>query len=546
MTTHSRPAIAILDFGSQYSQLIARRVRELQVFSELFPWDTPAEEILRHDPQGFILSGGPASVYDSGAPQIPAYVLESGLPVLGICYGMQALTYALGGQVAASSEREYGPAQLETTQANPLLGDQPQLVWMSHGDRIEALPPGFSILAQSDHSPAAAMGDLSSDLLRSAISPGSPSHPRRKRNLAPLCPRYLPGRARLDAHIHHPGKRRAHSPAGGQGAGAYPQSAVGSIRAWRLPWCSAPLATNWWRSLSIPGCCARAKPRQVQAALHENLGVELITVDAAERFLSRSAGGQRARTKTPDHRRAVYPHFRRTSAPTWPAPARRFLVQGTIYPDVVESSAPDRSQAQRIKTHHNVGGLPEDMQFELVEPLRYLFKDEVRAGWRSAWACRPSWSGGSLSRARAWQCAAWEKSPRSVWSACAPRMRSSPVSWRSADCCFSAAGSRPAPRGTAQAFAVLLPVQIGGRDGRSAHLPRGRSLARSHHRGFYDRRLGAFASTTCWRAWPTGSLTKCRASTGSFMTLPANPRRPLNGNKGRRGSRRSASAAWIG
>jgi len=152
-------AIAILDFGSQYTQLIARRVRELNVYSEIFPWDAPARRVMGINPKGFILSGGPSSVYEPGAPTLPVYVLESGLPVLGICYGMQLLTYALGGRVASSQEREYGPATIETVYPNLLIPDGSQPVWMSHGDRIEVLPSGFSRLAASSNSPFAAMGD---------------------------------------------------------------------------------------------------------------------------------------------------------------------------------------------------------------------------------------------------------------------------------------------------------------------------------------------------------------------------------------------------
>jgi GMP synthase (glutamine-hydrolysing) len=152
--------IAILDFGSQYAQLIARRVREVNVYCELFPWDAVPERVLALEPKGFILSGGPASVYDPGAPQIPSYILESGLPILGICYGMQALTHALGGKVASSTEREYGLAQLKTSLPNPLLPPGDQRVWMSHGDRIEKLPAGFIPLAETSNSPIAAIGDL--------------------------------------------------------------------------------------------------------------------------------------------------------------------------------------------------------------------------------------------------------------------------------------------------------------------------------------------------------------------------------------------------
>src|SRR4030043_8939 len=153
-------AIAILDFGSQYAQLIARRVREVHVYSELFPWNAPKEMVLSIKPKGFILSGGPASVYDVGAPSIPTYIFESRLPVLGICYGMQALTYALGGTVSGSTRREYGPSEVESIGTNPLLPEGKRLVWMSHGAAIEQTPHGFATLAISPNSPFAAIGDL--------------------------------------------------------------------------------------------------------------------------------------------------------------------------------------------------------------------------------------------------------------------------------------------------------------------------------------------------------------------------------------------------
>lgn len=378
MTTHRRPAIVILDFGSQYSQLIARRVREWQVFSELFAWDTPAEEILRHDPQGYILSGGPASVYASGAPQIPAYVLESGRPVLGICYGMQALAYALGGQVAASSEREYGPAQLETTQANPLLGDQPQLVWMSHGDRIEALPPGFSILAKSDHSPAAAMGDLRRNYYGLQFHPEVHHTPGGgeilRRFVLDVCqvhPDWTPTSI-IQETVERIRQQVGKAPVLSAVSGGVDSSVATAL-------VQRAVGEQLVAVFVDTGMLRQGEPRQVQAALHENLGIELITVNAAERFLSALQGVSEPEQK----RRIIGELFIRIfedqarQLGLLEAPGR-YLVQGTIYPDVVESSAPDRSQAQRIKTHHNVGGLPEKMHFELVEPLRYLFKDEVR------------------------------------------------------------------------------------------------------------------------------------------------------------------------
>ena len=152
-------SLAVLDFGSQYSQLIARRIREAHVYCELFPSDAAPEAVLALRPKGFVLSGGPASVYEPDAPRLPAYVLESNLPVLGICYGMQLMTHALGGRVAGSTEREYGPAEVEVLQPNPLLPSGRHPVWMSHGDRIEELPAGFEVLAASANSPCAAMID---------------------------------------------------------------------------------------------------------------------------------------------------------------------------------------------------------------------------------------------------------------------------------------------------------------------------------------------------------------------------------------------------
>jgi GMP synthase (glutamine-hydrolysing) len=367
--------IVILDFGSQYAQLIARRVRETHVYSELLPWNAEPGRALELKPKGFILSGGPASVYEAGAPQIPAYVLESGLPVLGICYGMQALTHTLGGRVAASAEREYGPAVLHPLLPNPLLPQASAPVWMSHGDRIEVLPPGFQALARSDNAPIAAMGDLQRGFFGVQFHPevrhtpgGSEILRRFVLDICAARPDWTPASIISDAVA------RVRQQVGGQAVLSAVSGGVDSSVATALV--NRAVGAQLVSVFVDTGLLRQDERARVQAALHEHLGVELVVVDAVETFLSALRGV----TDPEQKRRIIGELFIRT----FEQQARRlglprFLVQGTIYPDVVESSAPDRSQAARIKTHHNVGGLPTEMDFELVEPLRYLFKDEVRA-----------------------------------------------------------------------------------------------------------------------------------------------------------------------
>jgi GMP synthase (glutamine-hydrolysing) len=365
--------IAILDFGSQTSQLIARRLRETQVYCQLFPWDTPEVEVMALQPAGFVLSGGPASVYASGAPQLPNYVLASHKPVLGICYGMQALTQALGGKVAAAGRSEYGAASIHSLAANPLLIGTQQ-VWMSHGDRIERPPSGFVPMAASENAPVAAMADLDKNLF------GVQFHPEVQ---------HTPGGAEI--------LRRFAVEVCGVDPSWSPQNiveqSVDSIR--RQVGSSSVLAAisggvdsavaaalvhhavgDQLIALFVDNGLLRQGERlQVTQALQAGLGIELVVVDAAAEFLAALQGI----TEPEEKRRIIGERFIRLFEAQAKALGHpRFLLQGTIYPDVIESRAPERSQAQRIKTHHNVGGLPADMDFELVEPLRYLFKDEVR------------------------------------------------------------------------------------------------------------------------------------------------------------------------
>lgn len=367
-------SIAILDFGSQYAQLIARRVREAQVYCELFPWDESPEVVLAIHPKGFILSGGPASVYEGGAPQLPQFVLESGLPVLGICYGMQLLTHALGGLVSPATEREYGLAQLITLTSNPILAPGEQPVWMSHGDRIQRLPEGFIALARSDNSPFAAMGNLRRKYFGVQFHPEVSHTPGGaeilRRFVCDVCkaePEWKP------ESIVREIVERTRARVGGERVLAAVSGGVDSSVATALV--HQAVGDRLVAVFVDNGLLRQGEARQVIQAFRQSLGMELLTIDASRQFLKALEGV----TDPEEKRRRIGEVFIRVFEAQaeklgWP----RFLVQGTIYPDVVESRAPDRAKAARIKTHHNVGGLPTEMHFELIEPLRYLFKDEVR------------------------------------------------------------------------------------------------------------------------------------------------------------------------
>jgi GMP synthase (glutamine-hydrolysing) len=367
--------IVILDFGSQYSQLIARRVREAHVYSELLPHNSPADQVLDLTPRGFILSGGPASVYEPGAPQIPAYIFESGLPILGICYGMQALTHALGGVVAPSTEREYGLVQIEVDQLVDLLPGGEHPVWMSHGDRIETVPKGFQIIARSENSPIAAMGEPKTKRYGLQFHPEVEHTPIGREILrsfvVELCgaePTWEPTSI-IDQSIQTiRDKIGSHQVIAGVSGGVDSSVAAALVHRAIGDQLNCIFVNN--------GLLRFSEAETVVGAFSDVLGAKLGAVDATEVFLDALQGV----TDPEQKRRVIGEQFIRV----FEEQAKRlgdacFLVQGTIYPDVVESSGPDRQAAARIKTHHNVGGLPEDLSFELVEPLRYLFKDEVRA-----------------------------------------------------------------------------------------------------------------------------------------------------------------------
>ncbi len=367
-------AIAILDFGSQYAQLIVRRIRQLKIYSELFGFDASQDRVMALDPRGFILSGGPASVYERGAPQIPEYILESGLPILGICYGMQALTHALGGIVARSDRREYGPSQIEVGESGDLLSIGSHPVWMSHGDRIESTPPGFRSMAKSEHSPIAAMADPASRRYGLQFHPEVRHTPGGleilRRFAVEICgatQRWVP-ESMIKVAVD-----QIHGQVGDGNALAAVSGGVDSSVAAALA--HRALGERLHAIFVDTGLLRQGERQSVEDALGPLLGTQLRSIDAGKQFLKQLTGVIDPEAK----RRAIGEQFIRTFE-RWSEQLGdfRFLVQGTIYPDVVESSGPERQRAARIKTHHNVGGLPTELGFELVEPLRYLFKDEVR------------------------------------------------------------------------------------------------------------------------------------------------------------------------
>jgi len=371
-----REAVIVIDFGSQYSLLIARRVRECQVYCELVSHEAPWEKIAPLNPRGFILSGGPRSVYEPNAPLAPSYIYESGLPVLGICYGMGVIARQLGGRVAPGTKREYGHAVLHLSNLDsPLFADLPEStpVWMSHGDRIEELPPGFTAIAYTENSPVAVMGN-GDGIFGLQFHPEVVHTPEGKTILRNFVRRVCgcKGNWTIGSFINDSLARIRES----VGDGKVICALSGGVD-------SAVVATLIHRAIGDQLTCIfvnngllrREEVERTLKVFRENLGMNIRYVDASERFLSRLKGVIDPEIK----RKAIGEEFIHVfEEEAKKAGKVDFLAQGTLYPDVIESVSSVSNVSAKIKTHHNVGGLPARMTLKLLEPLRYLFKDEVR------------------------------------------------------------------------------------------------------------------------------------------------------------------------
>ena len=381
--------VAILDFGSQFAQLIARRVRELNVYSELLPFDTTMAELERRGVRAIILSGGPNSVYDEGAPHPDSAIWSGRIPVLGICYGAQLMAVGLGGDVLPTNRREYGPASVTITDDDGLFTgiEREQPVWMSHGDSITRLPQGFHGTAQTDSSPYAGFVDPTRNLHAIQFHPEvvhTPAGRQVLRNfvvgIAGITQSWTPSNF-IDSTVNDIRDRvDPHARAAGTDGNVICALSGGVDSAVAAALVHRAVGDRLTCIYVDHGLMRKKESELLRVTFEQNLGMKLIMVDARERFLKRLAGVEDPEQK----RRIIGDEFIRVfeeeaAKLKSTGGSIDFLTQGTLYPDVIESTTPETKTAQKIKTHHNVGGLPADLTFQLIEPLRYLFKDEVRA-----------------------------------------------------------------------------------------------------------------------------------------------------------------------
>jgi len=374
--------VLVVDFGAQYAQLIARRVREANIYSEIVPHTITAQEIKEKSPAAIILSGGPSSVYEQGSPQLDSEILSLGIPTLGICYGFQVLAHTLGGKVDQTGKREYGATDLEVSQGGTLLGNQPkvQICWMSHGDQVVAAPAGFDVLASTKTTPVAAFESKEKKIFGVQWHPEVKHSPEGQKVLtnflyegAGLKPTWNSGNVisdQIEKIREQVGDARVIC-----GLSGGVDSAVAAALVHKA------VGDQLVAVFVDHGLLRKGEREQVERDYVAATGIRLVTVDAEETFLNALKGVSDPEQKRKIIGREFIRTFEQAEAQLI-AEAKadnrpiKFLVQGTLYPDVVESGG---GVTAGIKSHHNVGGLPDDMQFELVEPLRTLFKDEVRA-----------------------------------------------------------------------------------------------------------------------------------------------------------------------
>jgi len=369
--------IVILDYGSQYTQLIARRIREMEVYSEIVSCTVTAEELAREKPAGVILSGGPNSVFEEGAPTVDRAIFDMGVPVLGVCYGMQLMSHVLGGKVVPGTAREYGKMPIEIKPGNPLFKDVPATVtvWMSHGDRVAEIPASFEPSAVSATCPYAAMYDEAHRFYGLQFHPEVVHTAYGREILANFVFGICGCKAdwKLTAWVDDTVARLKATLGNDEvvlGLSGGVDSSVAAVLLHRA------IGTRLHCIFVDNGLLRWHEAEQVEEMFHQNLGLDLTTVRAGDRFFAALKGLDEPEAK----RKAIG----RVFIDVFAEEARRFkhcryLGQGTIYPDVIESKSPRKGPSQTIKSHHNVGGLPPDLKFELVEPLKELFKDEVRA-----------------------------------------------------------------------------------------------------------------------------------------------------------------------
>ncbi|EGV31156.1 GMP synthase (glutamine-hydrolyzing) [Thiorhodococcus drewsii AZ1] len=376
--------ILILDFGSQYTQLIARRIREAGVYCELHPYDVDADTIRAFDPNGVILSGGPQSVHEAETPRAEPCVFELGVPVLGICYGLQTMSAQLGGTVIPSTHREYGYAQVRARGHSRLLRDIEDHnnseghalldVWMSHGDRVETLPPGFTVIAETDNAPLAGIADEGRRFYGVQFHP-EVTHTRQGQRIIERFVHEICGCGRLwtPDNIIEDSIARVRELVGDEKvllglSGGVDSSVVAALL-------HRAIGDQLTCVFVDNGLLRLGEGDQVMRTFARHMGVRVIRADAEDRFLGRLKG-----VNDPEQKRKIIGN---TFIEVFDDEANKikdvkWLAQGTIYPDVIESAGSKTGKAKVIKSHHNVGGLPEEMNLKLVEPLRELFKDEVR------------------------------------------------------------------------------------------------------------------------------------------------------------------------